>query len=247
MANISDAFGEWHVERFDDCKVSLVDIKYMIEYFNDKFNDEDTFYKTEFFDAEIEGDVLKGKLKGSFSADGRWSVMTNFEWLRNTDDAKNIWKKFPTIRGFQIIVNFEEFEPGCWFFVPDGEAILTFEEGEDSPFVEVQDDAVEPTKEVLKNSRWFSEDVEWAFYDWDTGEPNYYNDIMELDDEDRPIAIYHNLFRSGKYKDLIGDIKKATKDTYADFIKSSLDNVNKLLSLIEEAREIHKEYLENDE
>lgn len=246
MANISDAFGEWHVERLDGCKVSLEDIKAMIEYFNDKFN-ADAWYRTEFFDAEIEGDVLKGKLKGTFSADGRWSVLTNFEWLRDDESAKKIWKKFSTIRGFRIIVNFEEFEPGNWFFVPDGEAIITFKEGEESPSVEVQDEAVEPTKEVLRNSRWFSEDVEWAFYDWDTGEPNYYNDIIELDDDDRPIAIYHNLFRSGKYKDLIGDIENATKETYENFIKASPDNKNKLLSLIEEAREIHKEYLENNE
>lgn len=44
MANISDAFGEWHVERLDGCKVSLEDIKAMIEYFNDKFN-ADAWYK----------------------------------------------------------------------------------------------------------------------------------------------------------------------------------------------------------
>ena len=144
-----------------------------------------------------------------------------------------------------MIVNFEELEPGCWFFVPDGETIITFHPGVEVPSVLVTGTTVEPTKEVLRNSKYFSEDIEWLFYDWDTGEPNNYNDIVELDDEDRPKAIFVNLVRSGKYKDLVGDITmdNITVDSYSDFINDNPDNVNELLNLLEPAREIHKEYL----
>ena len=246
MANVSEAYGEWYVKLIEGSTTKLEDIKEMIDTFTNEYNSNDV-YRMEFFDSIIEEDTIKGKmkLKGQFSADGRWTVSSNFEWLESTERCTNIWAKFPNVRGFRIIVNFEELEPGCWFFVPDGETIITFHPGVEVPSVLVTGTTVEPTKEVLRNSKYFSEDIEWLFYDWDTGEPNNYNDIVELDDEDRPKAIFVNLVRSGKYKDLVGDITmdNITVDSYSDFINDNPDNVNELLNLLEPAREIHKEYL----
>lgn len=246
MANVSEVYGEWYVKLIEGSTTKLEDIKEMIDTFTNEYN-SDNVYRMAFFDSEIVEDTVKGKmkLKGQFSAEGRWTVCSNFGWLESTERCTNIWAKFPNVRGFRMIVDFEELEPGCWFFVPDGETIITFHPGVEVPSVLVTGTTVEPTKEVLRNSKYFSEDVEWLFYDWDTGEPNNYNDIVELDDEDRPKAIFVNLVRSGKYKDLVGDIEidKLTKDHYDNFIQADPNNTNKLLSLLEPAREAHKEYL----
>lgn len=246
MANISEAYGEWYVKLAEGSTTKLEDIKKMIDTFTDEYN-SDSVYRTEFFDSVIEEDKLKGKmvLKGEFSADGRWSVDSNFEWLESTERCLNIWAKFPDVRGFDIIVEFEELEPGCWFFIPDGKAIITFHPGIDIPSVIVTGTSVEPSKEVIRKSKYFSEDNDWLFYDWDTGEPLSYNDIVELDDEDRPRAIFINLVRSGEYKDLVGNvtIDNVTVDHYNNFINADPNNINKLLNLLEPAREVYKEYL----
>ena len=222
MANVSEAYGEWYVKLMEGSTTKLEDIKEMIDTFNNEYNDGKV-YRMEFFDSVIEEDTIKGKmkLKGEFSAEGRWSVDSNFEWLESTERCIEIWAKFPKVRGFNLIVEFEELEPGCWFFIPDGKAVVTFHQDIEVPSVVVTGTSVEPTKEVLRNSKYFSEDVEWIFYDWDTGEPIGYNDIVELDDEDRPKAIFVNLVRSGKYKDLVGDIEidKLNKDHYNNFIQ----------------------------
>lgn len=136
MANISEAYGEWYVKLAEGSTTKLEDIKEMIDTFTNDYNNE-SVYRTEFFDSEIVEDKLKGKmlLKGQFSADGRWSVDSNFEWLESTERCLNIWAKFPKVRGFDIIVEFEELEPGCWFFVPDGKAVITFTPGVDVPSI----------------------------------------------------------------------------------------------------------------
>lgn len=105
--------------------------------------------------------------------------------------------------------------------------------------------SVEPSKEVIRKSKYFSEDNDWLFYDLETGEPLSYNDIVELDDEDRPRAIFINLVRSGEYKDLVGNvtIDNVTVDHYNNFINADPNNINKLLNLLEPAREVYKEYL----
>lgn len=101
MANISEAYGEWYVKLAEGSTTKLEDIKKMIDTFTDEYN-SDSVYRTEFFDSVIEEDKLKGKmvLKGEFSADGRWSVDSNFEWLESTERCLNIWAKFPDVRGF---------------------------------------------------------------------------------------------------------------------------------------------------
>lgn len=246
MANISEAYGEWYVRLLEGSTTKLEDIKEMIDTFTNEYN-SDNVYRMEFLDSVIEEGTIKGKikLKGQFSADGRWSVDSKFEQLESTERCINIWAKFPNVREFEIVVEFEELEPGCWFFIPDGEAYITFHSGIDVPTVTVNGTSVEPTKEILRKSKYFSEDIDWLFYDWNTGEPSSYNDIVELDDEDRPKAIFVNLVRSGKYKDLIGDITmdNITVDSYSNFINANPDNVNKLLNLLEPAREVHKAHL----
>ena len=246
MANSSEVYGEWFVVLAEGSTTKLEDIKEMIDTFNNEYNNENV-YRMEFFDSVIEDDKVKGKmlLKGEFSAEGRWSVDNNFELLESNERCINIWAKFPNVRGFGIIVEYEELEAGNWFFIPDGKAVITFHPGIGVPSVIVTGTEIEPTKEVLRKSKYFSEDVDWLFYDWDTGEPINYNDIVELDDEDRPKAIFVNLVRSGKYKDLVGDIEidKLTKDHYNNFIQADPTNINKLLNLLEPAREAHKECL----
>ena len=244
MANVSDAYGKFHIELLDGSEVKLEEIKEMLEYFNTYYND-DIRYRMEWVDLTITKDSLVGTLNGFFSADGKWSVENNFNWLETDKACLEIWDKYKHVRGFKIIVDFEELESGEWFFIPDGKAIILFKKDTSAPSVELFGTAIEPTKEVLRASRWFSEDVNWMFYDWDTGEPERYNDIIELDDEDRPKAIFANLVRSGSYKDIIGDIEidKLTKDHYDNFIKADPNNINKLLNLLEEAREVHEKYL----
>ena len=246
MANVSEAYGEWFVVLAEGSTTKLEDIKEMIDTFTNEYN-SDNVYRMEFLDSVITEGTIKGKmlLKGQFSADGRWSVDSNFEWLESTERCIEIWAKFPNVRGFGIVVEFEELEPGCWFFVPDGKAVITFHRGIEVPSVIVTGTSVEPTKEILRKSKYFSEDIEWLFYDWETGEPSGYNDIVELDDEDRPKAIFVNLVRSGKYKELIGDIEidKLTKEHYDNFIQADPNNINTLLNLLEPAREAHKEFL----
>lgn len=246
MANSSEVYGEWFVVLAEGSTTKLENIKEMIDTFNNEYNNENV-YRMEFFDSVIEDDKVKGKmlLKGEFSAEGRWSVDNNFELLESNERCINIWAKFPNIRGFGIIVEYEELEAGNWFFIPDGKAVITFHPGIEVPSVIVTGTEIEPTKEVLRKSKYFAEDVDWLFYDWDTGEPINYNDIVELDDEDRPKAIFVNLVRSGKYKELVGDIEidKLTKDHYDNFIQADPTNINKLLNLLEPAREAHKECL----
>lgn len=241
MANISDAYGEWRIELLEGSKTTLEEILVMIEDFN-KLANSDGLYGTYFEDGEIKD----GKLTGIFRAEGKWSVETNFKWLTTLDSYLKVWKKYPKVRGFKLIITFEELEPANWFFVDNESVEFIFEENSDIPkIISIEYNSMEPTKEVLRNSKYFAEDVDWLFYDWDTGEPINYNDIVELDDEDRPKAIFVSLVRSGKYKDLVGDIEidKLTKEHYDNFIQADPTNINKLLNLLEPAREIYKECL----
>lgn len=86
MANVSEAYGEWYVKLIEGSTTKLEDIKEMIDTFTNEYNSNDV-YRMEFFDSIIEEDTIKGKmkLKGQFSADGRWTVSSNFEWLESTE------------------------------------------------------------------------------------------------------------------------------------------------------------------
>lgn len=241
MANISDAYGEWRIELLEGSKTTLEEILVMIEDFN-KLANSDGLYGTYFEDGEIKD----GKLTGIFRAEGKWSVETNFKWLTTLDSYLKVWKKYPKVRGFKLIITFEELEPANWFFVDNESVEFIFEENSDIPkIVSIEYNSMEPTKEVLRASRWFSEDVDWVFYDAETGEPYEYNDIIELDDDDRPRAIYVNLVRSGKYKNIVGDVelKDISKESYEKLIKERPEMIDILLNLLEEAREVHKKYI----